>query len=246
MQNVVEAPSGFLPSPRLRLVDIGSAGGLQSKWLPHLEAIDPVLFEPNPASAAELRRSCPTSLVIEAGLSNVVGKRDLILTRNPLCVSLLEPNDALLSQYKIKPHFDVVGRSEVHCTRFDTLYYDGTVPAPDLVKIDVQGFEHEVLLGFGSLLSSCMGIELEAHIYPLYKNQKLFPDIVRLLDDFGLVLRNLVTVPHFDGDVVELDAYFTIRQSKARRLTRGARKKFDLMTRVWELTPYAFDDCSGE
>ena len=62
-------------------------------------------------------------------------------------------------------------------------------PAPDAIKIDVQGFEFQVLQGFGSLLQHCLGIELEAHFYPIYRGQKLLHDIVSMLSDYGLVLR---------------------------------------------------------
>src|SRR4051812_38963927 len=40
---------------RLRLIDVGGAGGLQVKWALHADRITPVLFEPNPAEAAGLR-----------------------------------------------------------------------------------------------------------------------------------------------------------------------------------------------
>jgi FkbM family methyltransferase len=225
---------------RLRLVDVGGAGGLQQKWLPHLEKIDPILFEANPGEAARLRAAFPGSQVIEAGLSNVSETRDLIITKNHFCISLLNPNQTLLDNYVIKPHFEVVGRRSVYCTRFDTLFAQGIVRAPDVIKIDVQGFEYEVLLGFGGLLSSCIGIELEAHLYPLYENQKLLHDLIGLLQDFGLVLRKIAPVPHFDGDIVEVDAYFTRPRPSIQKLPDNERWKFDLLTGVWGLQHYHF------
>jgi hypothetical protein len=114
----------------------------------------------------------------------------------------------------------------------------GAVPVPDAIKIDVQGFEYEVLLGFGHLLADCLGIELETHFYPIYKGQKLIGDIVSLLDDFDFVLRALKHVPNFDGDAIEFDAFFTKRRDKILDLCDPDKKKFSLLTDVCELTPY--------
>jgi hypothetical protein len=59
--------------------------------------------------------------------------------------------------------------------------------------------------------------------------------VVRLLDDFGLVLRKLEPVPHFDGDLVEVDTFFTRSRQSMQALGPLERRKFDLMRRVWEL-----------
>jgi hypothetical protein len=118
------------------------------------------------------------------------------------------------------------------------LYHQGTVPAPDAIKIDAQGFEHQILLGFGSLLQDCLGIELEAHFYPLYRGQKLLHDIISLMSDHGLVLRTLQHVAQFDGDLVEVNAFFTKSRFAVRSLTPDQRRKFSLLTKVWELPEY--------
>jgi hypothetical protein len=35
------------------------------------------------------------------------------------------------------------------------------------------------------LLSQVLAVELESHIYPIYKDQKLLGDVTRFLDGFG-------------------------------------------------------------
>ena len=229
-------PFSRAPDDRLVLVDVGSAGGVQAKWLPHAEWLQPVLFEPNPQSAKRLREKQPGCQVIEAGLSNADERRALQLTKNPFCVSVLPPNQALLAHYpNMQPHFEVKGQLEVSCTRYDTLHRAGTVPKPEAIKIDVQGFEYEVLQGFGDLLDNCLGIEMETHFYPLYKGQKLLHDLVDLLEPHGLVLRRLYHVPHFRGDMVEVDAFFTRRRSQFSSLSASQRWKMTLIEQVWEL-----------
>jgi len=225
----------------LVLVDVGSRGGLQAKWHPHAESIRAIMFEPDPAEAARLRAQIgPNSrhMVFDCGLSNIVGKQPLYVTVNALDSSLLRPNVEYLANYEIRPHFQLAGYAEVECTRYDLLYYQDQAPRPDVIKIDVQGFEYQVLLGFGSLLQDCLGIELEAHFYELYRGQRLLHDIISLLSDYGLVLRTLQHVGQFDGDLVEVNAFFTPPRRAIASLTSLQRQKFDLLTQVWELSPY--------
>jgi FkbM family methyltransferase len=225
----------------LCFVDVGSRGGLQTKWHPHANSVRAIMFEPDRVEAARLRDqigSTSRHLVFDCGLSNLVGRQKLHVTVNPLDSSLLPPNSDFLAKYEIRPHFELAGQEDVECTRYDVLYYQGKAPAPDAIKIDVQGYEFQVLEGFGGLLQHCLGIELEAHFYPLYRGQKLLHDIVSLLDDYGLVLRTLQHVGQFDGDLVEVNAFFTKSRHQLQSLVPLRRRKFDLLTRVWELPMY--------
>ncbi|MCD2341050.1 FkbM family methyltransferase [Ideonella azotifigens] len=228
-----EPPSAEM---RIRLADVGSAGGLQAKWRPHVAWLEPVLFEPSPQSAQNLRAKFPEAHVVQAGLSNAVESRKLYITKNPFCISVLEPNEVLLAEYpNMQAHFEVQRSIDIACTRYDVLHREGKTPQPDLVKIDVQGFEYEVLQGFGDLLHGCLGIELEAHFYPLYNQQKLLPDLISLLEPFGLVLRKIEYVPHFLGEVVEVNAFFTKRRSQSKFFDGRQRWIHRVAEQVWQL-----------
>ena len=237
-----QSPAPMLPDGRLCLVDVGGAGGVQDKWLQAADRVMPVLFEPNPEEAARLRDSIAgqfgASLVIESALANTVGRRSLNITRYWGCTSMRRPDPAVLSNYRIAPLFEVARTVEVDCTRYDVLHAAGLVPAPDAIKVDVQGFEYEVLLGFGGLLQNCLGIEIETHLYPIYQGQKLLGDMVAFLADFGFVLRRLQPVPSFDGDVVEADAWFTPDIGRWRGLDLAAQAKFSLICETWGLVDY--------
>jgi FkbM family methyltransferase len=242
---VIRASSPIPPdSERLCLVDVGAGlvpgGGIQDKWRPRLASITPVLFEPNPTEAAELRAQFSDAVVVEAALSNITGRRNLVITENPTCTSLRHPNQEFLAGYDIRRHLRVTGTQEVECTRYDVLYGQGIVPPPDAIKLDVQGCEYEVLLGFGALLQDCLGIELETHFYPLYREQRLLHEIIALLGEYGFVLRKLEQnkMDNFDGDLVEVDAFFTKPRSVVLSYDPIRRRKFDLLTEVWQLTQY--------
>ena len=63
----------------LRLVDIGSRGGLHGVWIPHLERIHPMLFEIDQREVARLRDHYPSATVIDLALSNTVGEKKLFI-----------------------------------------------------------------------------------------------------------------------------------------------------------------------
>lgn len=224
---------------RLCLVDVGSSGGLEPKWHPYAAHLDYVMFEPNPAAAADLRARPDRPQVIEAALSSATETRTLFVTANPLCISLHRPNIEMVAAYEHQEHFDIVREIPVSCVRYDKLFDDGTVPKPDVIKIDTQGHEYEVLAGFGRLLEHCLGIELESHLYALYDGQKLLGDIIHYLGVFGFVLRRLEPANSFNGDFVEAQAYFTPSRQRVRALDRSAQSKMNLINQIWQLPGYS-------
>lgn len=223
---------------RLVIVDVGAAGGLLDHWSAWGDLIRPVGFEPNTHAAAELRRiyeKYPGALVFDHGLFSEDATRTLFSTKVNGCSSVLRPNRSLLSRYAIAPAFDVIAETPVMCRRYDTLFAAGEVPQPDVVKIDVQGGELDVLHGFGGLLTGCIGIELEAHAYPIYERQGLFGDIVSYLDRFEFALRRVDKHETFDGEAVEFDLYFTKRPSRLPEPAERSLRKLEVINQAWQL-----------
>lgn len=227
------------PRERITLVDIGAAGGVQKKWMAHRKHVRPVLFEPNPDEASKLRpllAPFPDALVVEHGLADTPGKRTLNIAHWPGCSSLLNADPAVLAGYKIAPLYEPVQEIAVDCVRYDALHRGGQVPAPDVIKVDVEGYEHQVLSGFGDLLHEVMGIEAECWLYPVFRGQKLLHDVTALAAQHGLHLRRIETVEGFEGDLVCVNAYFTRGKAGRPELPDDQRPKYDLLERVWGLT----------
>jgi len=207
---------------RIVLVDVGAAGGIDQVWAPHLAKMHCVFIEPDPVGAARLENtlfSLPSAEVMQVGLAGYNSVRTLNVTAFDHCSSLLEPDAEALQRFAVAPLFEVVDRVPVSCRRYDCI--EGAA-VPDFIKVDVQGAEFEVLQGFGGYLDRVLGIELESHLYPIYKGQKLLADLITLMDQHGLRLRNLVPQFTFDRDYLEVNAYFTrdtaIDSVQARKL----------------------------
>lgn len=83
---------------------------------------------------------------------------------------------------------DEVGQLEVPVRRLDAVLRSEDLPKPSLLKIDVQGFEYEVLRGAGELVGHFSHIYVEVSFVELYDGQKLYPQINRLLAEMGFEL----------------------------------------------------------
>jgi FkbM family methyltransferase len=168
-----------------------------------------------------------TYLPFALGASN--SNRTLFVTEFPECSSFLEPDMEVLSAYPVREWFKVVKKIDVPVHRFDTLYEkNGVTIVPDFLHIDVQGFEFEVLEGMGKYLDGVTCVEIETHLKPIYKEQKLFLEMKAHLEGKGFFLRDLEVQGIFDGEAVELNAFFC-------RVTKsGGDDRRRSLTRLWE------------
>jgi FkbM family methyltransferase len=234
LKSAYRAISPIVLGTPLTLVDIGAAGGLQQKWRRHRHQTRPVMFEPNPTEAARLR-SAPDTIVVESGLAAEAGVHRLNIAHWWGCSSMLDADPETLAGYKIAPLYAAEQQVTIECKRYDELYREGKVPLPDAIKVDVEGYEYQVLSGFGDLLHGVLGIEAEAWFYPVFKGQKLLHDLVAMLESYDLRLRRLEKVPGFEGDMVCVNAFFTRGKARQPDLTPEQQPKFALLERVWAL-----------
>jgi len=81
---------------------------------------------------------------------------------------------------------------------------------PILLKLDVQGYEVQVLEGAAETLKKVDYVLLEASFRPLYEGEKTFLDIARMMEARGFeFLRPVAWLsdPH-NGEVLQMDALF--------------------------------------
>ena len=222
---------------RLVVVDVGARGGIQSEWLPYVDLIRPVLFEPDPDAARSIREQYAPSVdlsVMEYALYNVSGRRTLNLTMGAGCTSLLEPDMSVVGRYEAGGGFVLRERISIACHRYDELYSENLVPRPDVIKADVQGVERQVLEGFGRLLETCLAIEIETHVYKLYHGQDLLSDLTTFLDGFDFGLVKLQPQGLFGEELVEFNAFF-LKRSRSRPDGDASESKVQLIRKAWSL-----------
>lgn len=88
------------------------------------------------------------------------------------------------------PHYDAIATSaiEVEIARLDDLAEQLCLRRPVLLKLDVQGFEREVLVGAAGLLPQIDYILLEAAFVRLYTAQPLFEELNSFLTSLNFRL----------------------------------------------------------
>lgn len=78
------------------------------------------------------------------------------------------------------------------------------------LKVDTQGFEHEVVKGGTGVLAGCRAVELELSLTPLYEGQLLAGEMIQLMREHGF--RPTHVEPEFvdpeSGELLQLNGLF--------------------------------------
>ena len=165
-------------------------------------------FEPMPEAADCLTRiftKDPGYHVYRYALGENSADQDLHLSRRRDSSSLLPIAQAQVTQFS---GTEEVGTVTVEVKRLDEVI---SVPmAPVLLKLDVQGYELQVLRGAEKLLPSITAIYAECSWVELYEGQALIDEVASYLATHGfeqIAQYNLVT--DRDGHPVQADILFT-------------------------------------
>lgn len=176
--------AGFSPNS---ILDIGAN---QGKWSEMCEE----LYLPKSCSLVEPQKDLNEALARKAGKFHrnwkifpvALGSRasvlDLNLTNNRAASSLLRPMEgAVPGEWGTKSESTV----QVKVVRLDDLVAAGELPQPDLVKIDVQGFEAEVIAGGERTIEKSRRLVVEVSLTGIYEGQPLFYDVLKSLQNLG-------------------------------------------------------------
>lgn len=178
---------GFRPKV---IYDIGANVGAWSTMCQALFAPQAIyLFEPQAQCLRAIERCCLSLKapwkIIPAALGDESRELTLNITHNRAASSLLSPKTDV-GLVDIGPASQDMERVQVK--RLDDLAEGNGWPPPDLVKIDVQGFEKQVMEGGGRTLAQARYIVVEVSLRPLYEGQALLPEILSAFVRWGFDL----------------------------------------------------------
>ena len=138
-------------------------------------------FEPLPECFEELAtraKNTPNMKVFNLALGNQSGSLEFKRSSSNLSSSFLEMTDLH------KTAFPETADSEttvVKIERLDDVYQKLDIQEPILLKIDVQGFEDQVIAGGMDVVNKATVIIIETSFCKLYEKQPLFDDIYSIL-----------------------------------------------------------------
>lgn len=195
-------------------VDIGAHAGTYSILLSR-NANHVYSFEPSPRSFKILKAlNLPNVTTFNVALGDRNGEAEmsfpLVKGETDYALATLRPLD--LGEY------DKVDKHKVAVSKFDTFEAQIDFSRIEFVKIDVEGFEMQVLDGMGSFLADrrpTLLIEIEE------RHNQNYPDIFSYLSTLGFV-------PYYTEDGVTLrelnQSSLSSLQTRERLVSDGARK----------------------
>lgn len=194
----VMAEAGYEPSV---ILDVGAAHG---RWTGDCMQIFPsaryVLVEPGPDYAAELQRLAEDRRVtyVPAAAGARRERRALLLPNEPEGGSFLPEAEGGERFFERSVEVDVVPLDEVD------------LPGVSLLKLDVQGFELEVLRGAARVLSETEVVVCEVSFHPFQEGIPLAHEVVAALVDAGFALFDYGDEVRWSGSklLAQLDLIF--------------------------------------
>ena len=144
----------------------------------------------------------------KAAIGEKEGTTEINISGNSVSSSILPMLDSHSSAANDSAY---INREKVNITRIDTIsdqYLDRNSSL--FLKIDTQGYEWQVLDGAIETIDKANGILIELSLVTLYKDQKLWLEIINRLEESGFRLWTLqqgFTDPR-NGQSLQMDAIF--------------------------------------
>ncbi len=186
---VLREVSGLLTGRDLVVYDVGAASGTFAAAAASLRDVSCVFaFEPLPNSFSQLQKRAqgnPKLRCFNVALGDERGAATLFGSSVPDTSSLLIATAQL---EELVPTALNGGEVAVEVVTLDDFVDRAGLPPPDLVKIDVQGFEDRVIRGGERTIACADYCVIELSFERLYHESPLFDDIHAQLHDLGFRL----------------------------------------------------------
>jgi len=141
-------------------------------------------------------------------LGDFDGATEINISNNSPSSSLIE----MMPQHiEAAPFAKYIGKETISVKKLDTIFSNLDLSEKSLfMKLDVQGFEKQVLEGAKKSLPFIKGIQIELSLVPLYKGEGLYLEMINYLDDLGYSLFSIE--PGFinaeTGQLLQFDGIF--------------------------------------
>lgn len=203
--------NGFKPEV---VIDVGAYEG---DWTRLCKTLFPsaavLLVEPLEARATELTH-------LAAHFDNVRYERTLLGSSERSEVPFYEKETA--SSVLNEIHRDDQTATFLPMTTLNRLVQGSEFARPDLIKLDVQGYELEVLRGAGCTMNSVEAIVTEVNLLAIHQGVALAHELIGYLADHGFRLYDISTFYRrpYDDALWQIDAVFVRSSSDLLASTR--------------------------
>jgi FkbM family methyltransferase len=188
------------------IIDVGANRGqfsLACRFA--LPGIPIIAFEPIPAEAATYRKvhgRIPHITLVESALGETTGRATLHLSKSADSSSLLPIGRRQTELYQNTAE---VGTIDVPVQRLDELSAHWPQSKRQLLKLDVQGFELNVLRGAVGVLPRCAYVYAECSEVALYEGQALRAEVESFLGEQGFRPLGRFNCQWHGGQLIQAD-----------------------------------------
>jgi FkbM family methyltransferase len=167
-----------------------------------------VSFEPLTdafARLAEAARGNANWICLNMALGDVEGPAIINVSANSWSSSML---DVVPRSLEIEPSIGYTGQQNVTVRRLDEVVSEISPESQSIfLKLDVQGFERNVLLGSLKILDRVQLIQIETSLIPVYAGEALIGDMIKMLDLLGFRVVAVEPGWHdpFTGELLQMD-----------------------------------------
>ena len=145
--------------------------------------------------------------VYNFGLGNENKETQINISKNSVSSSILEMKDKHL---KAEPKSKYVDKQKIEIKTYENFISSEKIEEKKLfLKIDVQGFEHQVIEGIKNF-KNIEGLQIEMSLEKLYENQIIFEELYFLIKSKGFALWDFRRgfCDNKNGNVLQLDGIF--------------------------------------
>jgi FkbM family methyltransferase len=168
------------------LIDVGAnEGQFALTWNHFFPQTRIVSFEPVPDTYKKLQQKIAGREKIQAinvALGSTAGQQKIHKNMHSHASSFLQVSDY---QKDIIPRTVTDSLEEVTVSTLDNYMQEFGDFSNAILKLDVQGFEKEVILGGGKMLEKINYLIIELSFIPMYKNEMLFSEMNCFLEERG-------------------------------------------------------------
>jgi FkbM family methyltransferase len=192
------------------LLDAGANKGQFTLMTTHVQPAVPVhAYEPHPGEAKTFRAIHGRNAKVvlhEMALGEEEGAANLIISKRTDSSSLLPAAKTLSDLFSgTEPSGDTC---TVRVAPLDAFPLHWQSASRALLKIDVQGYELQVLKGARAALKHCAYVYVESSDIVLYEGQALFDEVKALLEGEGFRLKSRSHEDIVDGKLIQADYLF--------------------------------------
>jgi FkbM family methyltransferase len=169
----------ILKKQKITILDVGAAEGLEKGFEKYNKFLKKVLVDPLDDQALDYLIGSKNGEVI----FNICKKNK--------CSSILEPKGEFLDYYTLgnSERLEVIKQKKFQLITIENMLKKNKINNLDYLKIDVQGYEQEVLKGLGKYKPII--IKMEISFVPLYKNSSIIFEVCDYLYKLGYITFHL-------------------------------------------------------